>query len=95
MSYYEKHKEIIKRRSQQQHVKTRTTLMELLGAKCQKCGYTDVRALQFHNTVESNPTKKFGGTTKMYHYYLHHTDEFKKKFTVVCANCKWLSRSQE
>jgi hypothetical protein len=71
-------------------------ILYLLGKKCTKCGFTDVRALQIDH-------KSGGGTKerKLYDGYRHYKKlrdmsdaDIKTRFQLLCANCNWIKRCE-
>lgn len=73
----------------------RQNLLDILGNRCVKCGFSDTRALQFDHingggTIERK--KKFRNTTTMSAYYIKHPEEARKNLQVLCANCNWIKR---
>lgn len=74
--------------------KRRIEIFALLGCKCNKCGFSDIRALQIDhvngNGVEDR--RKFGKGTA---YYLHVLKEIKagsKNYQILCANCNQIKK---
>ena len=78
-------------------MKYRTDIIEMLGDKCVRCGFTDVRALQLDH-INGGGTKEFrafNNSTSSWHYhYLKHPEEAKVKLQVLCANCNWIKRAE-
>ena len=72
---------------------SRKKAISLLGGKCKKCGFPDIRALQIDhiNGGGNIESKKFGS----YHMYLKikksiNTEKY--NYQVLCANCNWIKR---
>ena len=101
--YYREHKEkmddtTIKwkktHKGYSQGAKYRKFLIKLLGGKCIKCNFNDIRALQLDH-INGNglrEIKKFNGGGTMYLYYKRNTNEAKEKLQILCANCNWIKR---
>ena len=72
----------------------RIKLLLLLGDKCVRCGFSDVRALQIDhiNGGGKQEMKKFGTNIVMYQYYVKNPEEAKQKLQILCANCNWIKR---
>ena len=80
---------------QQQKVKFRC--FELFGGVCQKCGFSDIRALQIDHIngvpaglrrMKGNPHR---GGIKLYRAILNGTYP-KSDFQLLCSNCNWIKR---
>jgi hypothetical protein len=70
-------------------------MFEMLGDKCTRCGFSDIRILQLDhkNGGGVKDLKVFGNSPfRMYRYYVGHPDEAKEKLQVLCPNCNWLKR---
>lgn len=90
--------DIVKFRKYQRdyHHNLKQELFTILGWCCVKCGFSDVRALQFDH-ISGGGTKemlsKFSNSPRrMYRYYVDHPEEAKQKLQVLCANCNWIKR---
>ena len=76
--------------------KIRPKLIKLLGNKCIKCGFTDIRALQIdHKNGGGRKEHKKFGNQQLYRYYLKHPIEAKNKLQILCANCNWIKRVEK
>ena len=80
--------------------KRKRILFDILGQhNCIKCGFSDIRALQFDhiNGKGGKLNLKLWNhrslTEKAIGYYIMHPDEARKMFQVLCANCNWIKRS--
>ena len=75
----------------------RQQLLQLLGNKCVKCDFIDVRALQVEHKKGGGRAeqRKFNGTQRMYKYYLDNPKQAKKQLQVMCANCNWIKRIEK
>jgi hypothetical protein len=70
----------------------RAQAIEKLGGKCCRCGFTDIRALQFDH-VHGGGRKDIQSTYPMAHL----NDVLKDtsgKFQLLCANCNWIKRHE-
>ena len=76
--------------------KLRYKIIKLLGRKCVKCGFQDVRALQIDH-IDGGGSKerkqyKIGGYN-YYKYILSLSEiDMKSKYQILCANCNWIKR---
>jgi len=73
-------------------------LMSLLGgAFCKKCGFTDIRALQYDHILGNGRKDKLKFKNHMdtfTTYYITHPEEAKKGLQILCANCNWIKRAE-
>ena len=68
----------------------RRKVLELLGNKCVKCGFTDIRALQVdHIDGGGAKEKRLLKTLPMYRKILKTKG---KGYQLLCANCNWIKR---
>lgn len=84
-----------RRHSRKIYTRLKIKLFELLGGpKCVRCGFTDIRALQFdHINGDGNEERRHISAWKKYKTYLH-TPNIKEKLQVLCANCNWIKREE-
>ncbi len=93
--YYRKHWEKVRARANQYNKltarKAREQVLQLFGGKCQRCGFSDKRALQIDhkNGGGSKHSRSFGN---LYLYYQHVLKVGAKNFQLLCANCNWIKR---
>ena len=74
--------------------RTRKAALELLGSVCVKCGFSDVRALQFDH-INGGGNKEIKSNTKNYTLQIIKSIVNKeKKFQLLCANCNWIKRAE-
>ena len=74
----------------------RQELIDILGGKCIRCGFSDIRALQFDhiNGGGIKELKLMGGMIKMVCHYLKHPEEIKTNIQLLCSNCNWIKRHE-
>lgn len=75
--------------------KMRKAVLEVLGNKCAKCGFSDSRALQIdHINGGGSKERKTTGTGSAYFYKTVLESFIKKeqKYQLLCANCNWIKR---
>jgi hypothetical protein len=74
--------------------KKRQELLDFLGGKCVRCGFTDYRALQIdhinggggiHLKSIGYSQSKLGQDVRA----------FPEKYQLLCANCNWIKRDEE
>lgn len=76
----------------------RNEVFNLLGCKCAKCGFEDIRALQIdHINGEGNKDRKSKGNNSIKYYMsiIISVQEKKNEFQILCANCNWIKRIEE
>ena len=83
----ESHRNYIRNRRQKQ----RLEVITYYGGKCNKCGFTDIRALQIdHINGGGTKHKKEIKTFDLCHWIIR--NKYPKGFQVLCANCNWVKR---
>lgn len=94
---YKRNKEKINRKKKELTLTLKKELMKLLGGIiCVKCGYSDIRALQFdHIHGDGAKDKLRSHMLEFCKYYLKNPKITKKKLQVLCANCNWVKRWEE
>ncbi len=71
---------------QHSHAKRRAEAIRILGNKCCKCGFSDIRALQIDHI---NPVGRFREGNATIHRRIRKGD---LSFQLLCANCNWIKR---
>lgn len=77
----------------------RLKVLELLGNRCNSCGFADERALQIdHVNGGGQADRRERGYNSGYPYTfftkIMADPEFKEKYQVLCANCNWIKRRE-
>ena len=101
--YYRKNKERIREYRIEYNIRTRDNtrrkrirlyLLQLLGNKCIKCGFSDSRALQFDHINDDGyaDRKLLKSADGILCYYYKNPEIAKKKIQILCANCNWIKR---
>jgi len=73
----------------------RKKAVEVLGGKCVRCGFTDIRALQIdHVNGGGQKEHRSIGSMAVYRKIIqkHSMGENIKDYQVLCANCNWIKR---
>lgn len=76
------------------HRTIRGRIIDKLGGKCQRCGFTDYRALQIDH-VNGGGCKEIRGSTSVHTYYTKVINDSTNSYQVLCANCNWIKRSEQ
>lgn len=74
--------------------KLRTAILEILGNKCERCGFEDYRALQIDH-IHGGGTKESKSFNHGHSYYVYILKKLKKgskDYQCLCANCNWIKR---
>lgn len=100
-TYYAKNREKMRKQQNLSHRNTRKkirlSIFDLLGFKCCRCGFDDIRALQIdhvngdgsqHRAIPGNSISYFKGILKK-------VMEGSKDFQILCANCNWIKRAEK
>ena len=97
--YYAVHKDKIKRivsksiRKRRKEIKIE--IYRLLGNKCIRCGFSDVRALQIDHVHGGGNRKRKERKSDYLAYYRYILKQIKlgsKDYQLLCANCNWIKR---
>jgi len=68
----------------------------MLGRKCCRCGYTDIRALQIDHVNGDRKREKYKSGTRS--YMIHVRNKIKqgsKDYQILCANCNFIKRHEQ
>lgn len=72
--------------------KSRVYAINILGGKCKRCGFDDIRALQIdHVNGGGNKEHKEGGSYKIYLKIISNKNA-EGEYQLLCANCNWIKR---
>jgi len=87
---YEKNKE----NANKSYKHLREILLEILGKKCVRCGYNDIRILQIDHIRGGGlrEIKEFGSSYSMLKFYVVNQDQISKNLQLLCPNCNWMKR---
>jgi hypothetical protein len=70
----------------------REKVIALLGDKCARCGFDDIRALQVDHVHGGGYKEvKAIGPRGVYRRVLFHTSDYQ----CLCANCNWIKRAEQ
>lgn len=71
--------------------KKKLRAVALFGGKCERCGFTDWRALQFdHKYNDGSRDRKL--VRQNAHGYYDYIMKNPEKFSLLCSNCNWIKR---
>jgi hypothetical protein len=90
--YYER--DLIKNKIAVREYKRRLRIkvLDILGRKCSKCGYDDIRALQVDH-VDGGGTKHAVTRTRNFgNIIIDSVSKNENKYQLLCANCNWIKR---
>lgn len=77
------------------NTKYRLSILEILGFKCYKCGFDDIRALQIDHVKGNGEKERRGkGTGNPYKIMLNKIIQGSKDYQILCANCNWIKKSE-
>lgn len=93
-NHYKINREKILKRNRTRTEKLRISILKLLGSKCVKCGFDDVRALQIDHTHGGGrkDRKRSGSSRNFYQRVLKEIKIGSKDYQLLCANCNWIKR---
>lgn len=70
----------------------RKALIDILGGKCIKCGFTDSRALQIDHIFGGGSKERKTVKITYYKYIMNEILRESGKYQLLCANCNWIKR---
>lgn len=65
-----------------------------LGNKCNKCGFTDIRALQIDHVFGNGKQEKKAIKNQWNKFYKEVLKDNTGKYQCLCANCNWIKKSE-
>lgn len=75
---------------------SRQKVVDLLGGKCKRCGFTDGRALQIdHINGGGYQEIKKNSAKRRYKLVLESVQRKENKYQLLCANCNWIKRYED
>ena|SRR5215831_4325033 len=76
--------------------KNRAKLFDILGNKCMRCGFTDIRCLQIDHINGGGRIehRKFRNSTDMMIWNYLKNPDLIKNIQLLCANCNWIKRHE-
>jgi len=78
----------------QRRAKLRQAILDLLGTKCARCGFADVRALQVDH-INGKGTQERQKARSMDAYYRNILTVKGEGYQMLCANCNQIKRYEE
>ncbi len=73
--------------------KKRQLILDILGNKCCRCGFSDYRALQIDHVNGNGAAETRGLSQKTYlNKILRSLQNGEGKYQLLCANCNWIKR---
>ena len=94
--YRKKNGESLKLKIRRWNNNRRRNIIEFLGGKCIKCGFSDWRALQIDhiNSDGYKERKERGGNnlSKFYARIEKDVEERTGKYQLLCSNCNWIKK---
>lgn len=83
----------IKESGRKYHLRKKEQLLKLLGGKCLRCGFNDIRALQIDHVHGGGIRERRLYNAKDYHkVVLNSLLIHEGKYQLLCANCNWIKR---
>lgn len=93
LEYAKKYRLEHENKSNAHYHKRRDQVFNILGRKCKKCGFDDIRALQVDH-IDGGGCKEIreSGHVYMYNKIINSPKEAHKYYQVLCANCNSIKR---
>ena len=73
-------------------LETRLKILDLLGGKCMRCGFSDFRALQVDHVNGGGSAAYRAGLFRDAFSRLREIQEHPEQYQLLCANCNWIKR---
>ena len=74
--------------------RTRGALIDFLGGKCARCGFSDIRALQVDHVNGGGNQERKANRTEGVNDLFRRVRETPDAFQCLCANCNWIKRHE-
>lgn len=68
-------------------------MLQKLGGKCRKCGFTDPRALQVDHINGDGARER--RTMNLHRFSIIVLRDTTNKYQLLCANCNWIKRHEK
>jgi len=95
MANAEKLKIVNRKQNLIRYYKHKRILFNILGGpKCVRCGFTDIRALQFDHIDGDGRKERKNHSVEYLGKYTKHPEDARMKLQVLCANCNWIKRHE-
>jgi ribosomal protein L20A (L18A) len=75
--------------------KIKLKIFKLIGNKCIKCGFSDIRILQIDHVNGNGYKERTTSSTKYYRSILEKIQSGSKDYQLLCPNCNWLKRIEK
>ena len=94
--YRGKNMERIRKNNDRYNHKSRQEVVDLLGGKCKRCGFTDIRALQIDH-INGGGYKEIRDISSKQRLKLviEAIKNKVNKYQLLCANCNWIKRYED
>jgi len=94
---YEKNKHKYLKRMKERRDNIRKEILGLLGNKCCKCNFDDIRALQIDHIHGKGlrHMRTFSSSLSYYIQVLKEIKEGSKDYQLLCANCNWIKKREK
>ena len=76
------------------YTKLKMSVFDILGFKCIKCGFNDIRALQIDHINGGGAKELKSFTRNKYASILTNISNGSNQYQILCANCNWIKRSE-
>lgn len=76
------------------HRKFRQKVIDFLGGKCNRCGFSDARALQIDH-VNGGGNKELRSGINSFTYLKNVLSNKTGKYQLLCANCNWIKKHDQ
>lgn len=94
--YRENNMDKIRKNNDKYNHESRQRVVDLLGGKCVRCGFSDIRALQIDhiNGGGYREIKDISSKTRL-RLVVESVKNKEMKYQLLCANCNWIKRYED
>jgi hypothetical protein len=90
--YRKSNLEMFREKSRRYNKKVRIKLIDKLGGKCVRCGFSDWRALQVDHINGGGTEERRFKVGSLTLWLLKDIDDNRDKYQLLCSNCNWIKR---
>ena len=89
--YQKNHRKTVNIRRRKRNCERRIELLNFLGGKCVKCGFSDWRTLQIDHINGGGTRENKESGNNLYQHYTR-IKKNPEKYQLLCANCNWIKK---
>lgn len=90
--YKDANSDTLRRKGREYSSRIRSTIFDILGNSCTRCGFSDVRALQIDHINGGGNIELRSIAGHKYKFILEKILNGSTEYQTLCANCNWIKR---